>query len=157
MKSPLLLLSLAILLVSNAFGQSNTVTIDHADILLESSNFNALSNFTEDDLEDLDQSVLDSLLANQSFTVTTSLDVSTIDSTQTIHIKLGRTVGGTDIIQTSIPIQGTSLPTGVTALLIEDNNIQIEFGDHLQVQPIHLEVWLTDANGTNTSVYTVSK
>lgn len=154
LKKTILYCCLAILTIGVSYGQSSLQILD-AQLVLESDNLTGLSTLTVDELEDLDQTVLDSIFANRDFFVTAAIHVSDTGNIETIHVRIGRTVGGTDLANVSVPYNG-SLPSGVIGLLKGSEEIEVEFGKHSNTTPLYLEVWIDDKQGHTTSVFQAS-
>ena len=151
LKKTVLSCLMAMLCLGLSYGQDSLEILD-AQLVLESDNLTDLDNLTEDELEDLDQAVLDSIFAMRDFFVTAAIHVSDTGNVQTIHVRVGRTQGGSDLANISVPYDG-SLPNGVVALLKDDEEIEIEFGKHSNTSPLYLEVWIDDKQGHTTPVF----
>lgn len=147
-----LLCLLTLLSIPLTFSQTTTLQILDAHLVLESDNLTNLDTLTEEQLEDMDQAVLDSIFATRQFDVTASVHVSDTGNVQTVHIRIGRTQGGTDVANVSVPYTG-ALPSGVVAVLKDDEEIEVEFGKHGNVTPLYLEVWIDDKQGNTTAVF----
>ena len=147
-----LLLCTAMNLPVNA---QNLLEILDAQIVLESEDMTGLDQFTEEELEDMDEDVLDSIFANRNYDVTIAIQVSDTSLVQTIHLRLGRTQGTTDLVDISVPFDG-ALPANIQALLKDDDELQVELGSHSNTSTLYLEVWLDDRNGQSTAVLQTS-
>lgn len=130
----------------------DSLQITNTQIILESNNLSGLSQLTEEQLEDLDQAVLDSIFTARNFFVTAAIYVSDTSNIQAIYLRLGRTMGASDLANVVIPYNG-NLPNGVVGLLKDEKELQVEFGEHSNTTPLYLEVWIDDRQGNTTPVY----
>lgn len=92
-------------------------------------------------------------ISTQPFIIKTNVLLSSISNIQNLHIKIGRQVDASDVVNISIPYNYTTLPTGVTEIIKEQNYFFVDFGIHTNVYTLHVEVWAEDTNGTLTEVY----
>jgi len=89
----------------------------------------------------------------QSFNLATHIELSDSSNVQNIHIKIGRQVDSSDVIDVSIPYAYTSLPTGIIAVQKVGNTFSVDFGAHTNIYTLHLEVWAEDQNGNSTPIF----
>lgn len=150
------LMSILLLLFSLPFLQAqSTLEIQRAQFIIQSNNLSGVAQFSEEQLEDMEQTVLDSIFANTSHSITVSINVSDTTTIQTIYVRIGRTQGGVDIANVSVPYIG-ALPSAVLALQKDSGEIQLEFGQFTNIETLYLEVWMDDTNGQTTPVYQTS-
>lgn len=99
-------------------------------------------------------SLSSSNLPTQSFNVKTYITVSDITNIQNVHIRLGRSANSSDVVNLSFPYNYSSIPTGVVAIQKSANMIVVDFGQHINVYTLYLDVWIEDSLGNLSNTYT---
>lgn len=78
-------------------------------------------------------------------------DTSAIDS---VHFRVGRSLGGQDIIQASFAYNGGTLPTTLQAFVYSNDGFNTCVATSaLGVYTLYLEIWAVDKMGQTTPIY----
>lgn len=92
-------------------------------------------------------------LTTQSFNLKTFIKLSDSSSVQNIHIKIGRQVDSSDVVDLVIPYQSTSLPTEIVSIEKEGYFFRVNFGSFTNIYTLHLAVWAEDQSGSLSRVF----
>lgn len=131
--------------MSTSYAQSNALTIDQAYLVIEvdSAYRSALPVAIR-------SNQLDSIPFHIKV-VTHFSDTSIIDS---VYLKVGRSLGGQDILAVSFAYQGGTLPASLQEFMyIEEGFSSCIAGHALAAYTLYLEVWADDKMGNTTAVY----
>ncbi len=96
---------------------------------------------------------LDMLTSADSLKLSASMSIPNSSNVETVHLKLGTTLGSSDLLSLSFLIDGTNLPSQSTYVQ-SGNFLKVLVGIYPK-QDFYLEVYFEDSQGTNsvTSFY----
>lgn len=140
----LLCIGVSFLLLSNLYAQSS-IQIENAIIQIE---------LDTSQTHTLPTTINANSMASVSFCVKVIAVFSDTANIDTVHIKVGRTLGGSQVANISIPY------TNSYSLITTNQLIKNEKGFSVCVNPsvtnaykLYLEIWADDRQGNSTTVY----